>query len=74
MFTTSKTRSYKSHMLLQVVGLNTNLEFLRRLTLQPEFIEGKVHTGFIEEHSQTLLAEQPAPTLAIVQVYIEVLA
>ncbi|XP_054271270.1 methylcrotonoyl-CoA carboxylase subunit alpha, mitochondrial isoform X2 [Macrosteles quadrilineatus] len=51
----------------QVVGLDTNLEFLRRLTLEPEFIEGRVHTGFIEEHTETLLGERPVPQSAVVQ-------
>ncbi|KAI1080618.1 carbamoyl-phosphate synthase L chain, ATP binding domain-containing protein [Whalleya microplaca] len=33
----------------QVVGLSTNIEFLKRLCRSPAFIEGDVETGFIEK-------------------------
>ena len=33
---------------VQVVGLNTNIEFLGKLATHPSFIEGDVETGFIE--------------------------
>ena len=36
--------------------MNTNIGFLQRLAAHPQFIEGDVHTGFIEV---TLLIEQP---------------
>ncbi|EDV29275.1 uncharacterized protein TRIADDRAFT_18834 [Trichoplax adhaerens] len=37
-----------------VVGLNTNLRFLTDLASHPEFIAGNVHTGFIQEHENSL--------------------
>ncbi|KAG8264847.1 hypothetical protein J6590_004879 [Homalodisca vitripennis] len=51
----------------QVVGLDTNLKFLMRLSQHPQFVEGRVHTGFIEEHTEMLLGEQAVPQSAIVQ-------
>lgn len=33
-----------------IVGLDTNIKFLSDLASHPKFVEGEVHTGFIEEH------------------------
>ncbi len=33
----------------EVVGLSTNIEFLKRLCRSPAFIEGDVETGFIDK-------------------------
>ncbi|KAI8619235.1 carbamoyl-phosphate synthase L chain, ATP binding domain-containing protein [Chytriomyces sp. MP71] len=44
---------------LEVVGLNTNIEFLKRLSSHPEFIAGDVETGFIPKFYDDLF---PAPT------------
>ncbi|KAJ3292313.1 Methylcrotonoyl-CoA carboxylase subunit alpha, mitochondrial [Rhizoclosmatium sp. JEL0117] len=41
-----------------VVGLNTNIEFLKRLSSHPEFISGDVETGFIKKYYDDLF---PAP-------------
>ncbi|KAI2634982.1 carbamoyl-phosphate synthase L chain, ATP binding domain-containing protein [Hypomontagnella submonticulosa] len=38
----------------EVVGLSTNIEFLKRLCRSPAFIEGDVETGFIEKWKQEL--------------------
>ncbi|KAJ3411180.1 Methylcrotonoyl-CoA carboxylase subunit alpha, mitochondrial [Chytridiales sp. JEL 0842] len=38
----------------EVVGLNTNIEFLKRLASHPEFISGDVETGFIKKHNDSL--------------------
>ncbi|CAH8534052.1 unnamed protein product [Dicrocoelium dendriticum] len=38
-----------------VIGLPTNISFLLRLILHPEFISAKVHTGFISQHIKQLL-------------------
>ncbi|KAI8843527.1 carbamoyl-phosphate synthase L chain, ATP binding domain-containing protein [Chytriomyces cf. hyalinus JEL632] len=43
----------------EVVGLNTNIEFLKRLSSHPEFISGDVETGFIPKFYKDLF---PAPT------------
>lgn len=45
-----------------VVGLHTNLQFLRRLSAHPTFQEGKVETGFIPKyHADLIPASNPAP-------------
>jgi 3-methylcrotonyl-CoA carboxylase alpha subunit len=45
-----------------VLGLQTNLGFLARVAGHPDFVDGKVDTGFIEQNRKTLLAEdRPAP-------------
>ncbi|GBP63351.1 Methylcrotonoyl-CoA carboxylase subunit alpha, mitochondrial [Eumeta japonica] len=41
-----------------VVGLETNVNFLLRLSGAPAFVEGDVHTAFIPQHEATLF---PAP-------------
>ncbi|KAI1324586.1 carbamoyl-phosphate synthase subunit L [Xylariaceae sp. FL0255] len=38
----------------EVVGLSTNIEFLKRLCKSPAFIEGDVETGFIEKWKSEL--------------------
>ncbi|KAJ1336070.1 3-methylcrotonyl-CoA carboxylase alpha subunit [Microdochium nivale] len=38
----------------EVVGLSTNIEFLKRLCRSSAFIEGDVETGFIDKHKQEL--------------------
>ncbi|MEX0297493.1 MAG: biotin/lipoyl-containing protein, partial [Kordiimonas sp.] len=38
-----------------VSGLVTNRDFLRNTLMHPDFIAGKVHTGFIAEHEKNLL-------------------
>ncbi|CAD6996462.1 unnamed protein product [Ceratitis capitata] len=37
-----------------ITGLETNINFLIDLAAHPEFQEGNVHTGFIDEHFETL--------------------
>ncbi len=45
-----------------VLGVGTNLEFLARVAVHPEFLSGAVDTGFIERHRATLIPpRQPAP-------------
>lgn len=44
----------------EVVGLSTNIEFLKRLCHSKAFIEGDVETGFIEQWKDELF--QPRPT------------
>ncbi len=39
---------YVTAFTLQVAGVSTNIDFLQRLSSHPQFIEGDVHTGFIE--------------------------
>ena len=54
-----------------VVGLTTNIPFLKDLATHPEFEAGNVHTDFIPEHNKTLFAEalsMPKPDLALTAV------
>ena len=43
-----------------VVGLRTNLEFLGRVAVHPDFAEAALDTGFIEQHQADLLSQQRA--------------
>ncbi|KAG0288234.1 Methylcrotonoyl-CoA carboxylase subunit alpha, mitochondrial [Linnemannia gamsii] len=45
----------------EVVGLNTNIEFLKTLAAHPAFIAGEVETGFIKKYEADMFA--PAPPL-----------
>ncbi|RMG48715.1 MAG: acetyl-CoA carboxylase biotin carboxylase subunit [Acidobacteria bacterium] len=40
-------------------GLTTNIPFLRRIMDEPDFVAGKIHTGYIAEHLEELLAPPP---------------
>lgn len=37
-----------------IVGLNTNVDFLMQLSAHPKFVEGDVHTSFIDQHHDEL--------------------
>ena len=43
----------------QVVGLNTNLEFLAAVAAHPAFIDASLETSFIETHLSTLVLDAP---------------
>ncbi|KAF7725493.1 Methylcrotonoyl-CoA carboxylase subunit alpha, mitochondrial [Apophysomyces ossiformis] len=52
----------------QIVGLTTNIGFLKTVAEHPEFVKGEVETGFIQQYEKDLLktAEVPdATTLAL---------
>lgn len=52
----------------QVVGLNTNISFIKTVAEHPEFIKGEVETGFIQEFEKDLFKDPTAPdatTLAL---------
>ncbi|KAI1343437.1 carbamoyl-phosphate synthase subunit L [Xylariaceae sp. FL0016] len=51
----------------EVVGLSTNIEFLKRLCKSPAFIEGDVETGFIEKWK----AELFDPVIIKPEVYVQ---
>jgi 3-methylcrotonyl-CoA carboxylase alpha subunit len=51
----------KLHAALQdyeVVGLSTNIEFLKRICKSPAFIKGDVETGYIQKYHDELFAEE----------------
>ncbi|GAB4371868.1 MAG: acetyl-CoA carboxylase biotin carboxylase subunit [Acidobacteriota bacterium] len=39
----------------RIDGVTTNIPFLRRLLDHPEFVAGRLHTGFLEVHGEDLL-------------------
>ncbi|KAI0018152.1 carbamoyl-phosphate synthase L chain, ATP binding domain-containing protein [Xylariomycetidae sp. FL0641] len=51
----------------EVVGLSTNIEFLKRLCSSPAFIAGDVETGFIEKWKEELFEPVPVNPEAYVQ-------
>ncbi|KAF5489535.1 Methylcrotonoyl-CoA carboxylase subunit alpha [Colletotrichum siamense] len=51
----------------EVVGLSTNIEFLKRLCRSPAFIEGDVETGFIEKWRDELFKPRPIENEVFVQ-------
>ncbi|KAI9555728.1 hypothetical protein GHT06_018243 [Daphnia sinensis] len=42
-----------------IVGLNTNVDFLMELSSHPKFVEGDVHTDFIPQHYNDLFPVKP---------------
>ncbi|KAK7962846.1 carbamoyl-phosphate synthase subunit L [Apiospora aurea] len=59
---TAIRRLYTALQEYEVVGLSTNIEFLKRLCRSPAFIEGDVETGFIDKWKSELfdpLAVEP---------------
>jgi acetyl-CoA carboxylase biotin carboxylase subunit len=49
-----------------VLGIRTNIPFLLRVIELPDFVEGRLHTGFVDEHMAVLsgCAEPAAPVYA----------
>ena len=45
--------------MLQVSGLPTNQEFLKRLATHPAFIAAELDTSFIQKHHASLVDAQP---------------
>ena len=39
---------------VSVLGIRTNIPFLLRLIDLPDFVEGRLHTGFVDEHLASL--------------------
>src|SRR5262249_38067038 len=50
----------------EVVGVATNLDLLERIVAQPDFAAGRVDTGLIERHRDTLLVPRATPPRAFV--------
>ena len=47
-----------------VVGLPTNIQFLRRVAESDEFQNAELDTGFIERHEHKLIPKTEAPSVA----------
>ena len=54
----ARARAYDALGQLAVLGCETNTAFLRRLTADPDFAAGALHTGFLDEHP-ALAADPP---------------
>lgn len=46
----------------EVVGLHTNIDFLKRLAESPDFVAGQVETGFIGKHMDELFPKATEPS------------
>ncbi|TPX41099.1 hypothetical protein SeMB42_g04279 [Synchytrium endobioticum] len=58
----------------EVVGLKTNVEFLKALAKNQGFIDGDVETGFIKKREKSLFPEPvPLPPLVIAQAALSIL-
>lgn len=59
----------------QVAGVKTNIDFLQRLSSHPKFMEGDVHTGFIEQHNEVLFPPaQPLSSELLLEAALSLLA
>ena len=47
-----------------ILGVRTNVPFLIRVVGHPAFREGRLHTGFVDEHLSSLL-ERTAPSAVV---------
>jgi len=50
---------------LEILGVRTNTDFLRRVVDDPDFVRGNFSTGFIDQHPD-LLADSPPPPMALI--------
>ncbi|XP_003491471.1 methylcrotonoyl-CoA carboxylase subunit alpha, mitochondrial isoform X1 [Bombus impatiens] len=50
-----------------IAGLSTNIEFIKDLCSHSNFLQGQVHTGFIEEHCRELFRELHVPSEVVAQ-------
>ncbi|KAJ3300670.1 Methylcrotonoyl-CoA carboxylase subunit alpha, mitochondrial [Borealophlyctis nickersoniae] len=58
----------------EVVGPNTNIDFLKSLASHPSFIEGDVETGFIKKHETDLFKpRQPVPPIVLAQIALSII-
>jgi len=48
-----------------ILGIRTNVPFLIRVLEHPDFRAGRLHTGFIDEHADALLASRSTPPEAV---------
>jgi 3-methylcrotonyl-CoA carboxylase alpha subunit len=58
----------------QVWPLRTNATFLHALLVNPDFMRGRVHTGFIEQHQDDVIYEVDPPQWILDQVAVELIA
>ena len=44
-----------------ILGPITNVDFLHRVISHPAFLDGRLHTGFLQQHKADLEARPPTP-------------
>ncbi len=49
-----------------ILGVTTNIEFLRALVTHPEFVAGRLHTHFLEQHAIAAPSADDAPDAALI--------
>jgi len=67
-------RMYGALQDYEVVGLSTNIEFLKKICQSPDFIQGNVETGYINKHHSELFAGEVVENEAFVQAALALLA
>ncbi|EPE36940.1 Glutathione synthetase ATP-binding protein [Glarea lozoyensis ATCC 20868] len=58
----------------EVVGLSTNIEFLKRICKSPDFIKGEVETGYIQKHHDELFTPEITKPETFIQAALGILA
>lgn len=58
----------------EVVGLNTNIEFLKHVCKSADFVKGEVETGYIEKHKEELFISDPVEFETFAQAALGLLA
>ena len=51
----------------EIAGPVTNIEFLKRICKSPDFMDGKVETGYIDKHRAELFIKQDVPNEVLAQ-------
>ncbi|KAF2430831.1 3-methylcrotonyl-CoA carboxylase subunit alpha [Tothia fuscella] len=57
----------------EVAGPVTNIEFLKRMCVSPDFVAGEVETGYIDKHREELFERKPVPDEVLAQAAIGLL-
>jgi acetyl-CoA/propionyl-CoA carboxylase, biotin carboxylase, biotin carboxyl carrier protein len=61
----ARARAHDALGRLAILGCETNTAFLRRLTADPDFAAGHLHTGFLDEHPALTVDPPVSPELAL---------
>ncbi len=67
-------RMYNALQDYEVVGLSTNIEFLKRICQSPDFMKGEVETGYIKKHHDELFSSETIEKESYAQAALALLA
>jgi pyruvate carboxylase len=59
-FASAVTKTYRALCEFKVEGVRTNISFLQSLLQHPQFVANRVHTRFVEDHIEELVAPDEA--------------